>query len=229
MIPSHKVVFFMKIDRDGVRIAAILLGFSVLGAFFSSVLTWILVAFTLFTLYFFRDPDRFFMSNLDILLSPADGKVLYVKKIPFSQLQPEVAENFSDKTEYFKISIFMNVFNVHVNRAPTSGIVEKVNYIQGKFFNASLDKASEFNERCIYGFKTLSGAKIVFVQIAGLIARRIRRDVKEGAEISQGQRFGLIRYGSRVDVYLPVDKYEVLVVEKQTTIAGETQIARKIS
>lgn len=219
----------MKIDRDGVRIAVILLGFSVLGAFFSSILTWILVAFALFTLYFFRDPERFFVPNIDILLSPADGKVLYVKKIPFFQLQPEVAENFSDKTEYFKISIFMNVFNVHVNRAPSGGIVEKINYIQGKFFNASLDKASEFNERCIYGFKTLSGAKIVFVQIAGLIARRIRRDVKEMEEISQGQRFGIIRYGSRVDVYLPVDKYEVLVVEKQTTIAGETPIARKIS
>ena len=229
MIPSHGVVFFMKIDRDGVRVAAILLGFAVLGAFFSSILTWILISFALFTLYFFRDPERFFMPNLDILLSPADGKVLYVKKIPFSQLQPEVAENFSDKTEYFKISIFMNVFNVHINRAPTSGIVEKINYIQGKFFNASLDKASEFNERCIYGFRASSGEKIVFVQIAGLIARRIRRDVREGAEISQGQRFGLIRYGSRVDVYLPVDKYEVLVVEKQTTIAGETPIARKIS
>lgn len=219
----------MKIDRDGILFSLILLGFATISVFFSTILAAIFFAFSLFTLYFFRDPERFFMPNLDILLSPADGKVLYVKKIPFSQLQPEVAENFSEKTEYFKVSIFMNVFNVHVNRAPTRGIIEKINYICGKFFNASLDKASEFNERCVYSMRTFGGEKIVFVQIAGLVARRIRRDVRNGDEILQGQRFGLIRYGSRVDVYFPVDKYEVLVVEKQTTIAGETPISRKIA
>ncbi len=173
---------------------------------------------TAWCLYFFRNPDRVTPIRKGLIISPADGVVQMIT------LAIPPAESGLGNTKCIRISIFMNVFNVHVNRIPIDGIIEKIHYYKGRFFNASLDKASEFNERQLMVVKTRDGEKISFVQIAGLIARRIRCDVKEGQTVKGGQRFGLIRFGSRVDVYLPAS-LAPLVCLGQKTVAGETVLA----
>lgn len=218
----------VRIDKDGIIIAGIALLASILSLFISDFLSILFLLFSGFTLYFFRDPERYYVENRNFLISPADGKILFVQRVALKNLPAEIKECISEECEHYKISIFMNVFNVHVNRAPLNGVIEKINYIRGKFFNASLDKASEFNERCVYKLKTNQGISVIFVQIAGLIARRIRRDVKEGDAVTKGQRVGIIRYGSRVDVYLPVTHFSPMVTANQTTVAGETIIATKV-
>ncbi|MGY8986786.1 MAG: phosphatidylserine decarboxylase [Sphingomonadales bacterium] len=176
------------------------------------------VILTLWCVYFFRDPKRVTPTTQGLIISPADGVVLPIKTVtPPSEL------GFGD-TPLQKISIFMNVFDVHVNRAPIQGTVTKVVYIPGKFFNASLDKASEHNERQLLVMENADGMKIGFVQIAGLVARRIVGFVIEGDYLNAGERFGLIRFGSRVDIYLP-EGLEPLVIEGQSTLAGETVLA----
>jgi len=176
---------------------------------------WWVILFSLvtfFVIYFFRNPPRNIPDEEGAVVSPADGRIVQKK---------HVMENEHLGSEAIKVSVFMNVFNVHVNRSPFSGKVSRVNYYPGRFINASLDKASELNERNAVMMETDSGKKLLFVQIAGLIARRIVCYVSEGDYLERGERFGLIRFGSRVDVYFPVDAdIKVKIGDKVT--AGET-------
>ncbi len=173
---------------------------------------------TAWCVYFFRDPDRITPKDDNLVICPADGVVQSVVKAP---PPPELEMGSEPMT---RVAVFMNVFNVHVNRSPITGIVSAKHYRPGRFFNASLDKASEFNERMSLKVKKDDGTEIAFVQIAGLVARRILCYVETGAELHAGERFGLIRFGSRVDIYLP-EGVQPLVIEGQTTVAGETVIA----
>lgn len=168
---------------------------------------------------FFRDPERVPPCDPSAILSPADGIVCMISQMPFP------SELSADQTPVWRVSVFMSVFNVHVNRAPTTGTVAKTSYIPGKFFNASLDKASVDNERFLYLMQTEDGQWVAFVQIAGLVARRIVCFVREGQRLERGERFGLIRFGSRVDVYLPQGVMPLVEVG-QTMTAGETVLAR---
>ena len=179
---------------------------------------WIGVILTLWCVYFFRDPARVTPTREGLVISPADGVVQMIKKA----LPPE--EITSGASQLVRVSIFMNIFDVHVNRIPIGGTITQIAYRPGKFFNASLDKASEFNERQSVRLKTDQGAEIAFVQIAGLIARRIKCYIAENQTIRTGERFGLIRFGSRVDIYLP-DDVPILVAVGQRAVAGETVIA----
>ena len=173
---------------------------------------------TAWCVYFFRDPERITPIGDKLVICPADGVVQSVVK---AAPPPELDMGADPMT---RVAVFMNVFNVHVNRSPITGIVSAKHYRPGRFFNASLDKASEFNERMSLKVKADDGTEIAFVQIAGLVARRILCYVDTGAPLRAGERFGLIRFGSRVDIYLP-DGVQPLVIEGQTTVAGETMIA----
>jgi phosphatidylserine decarboxylase len=184
-------------------------------AFFG--LCWLIISFvfiTLFIIWFFRNPERSFQNEEKVLISPADGKIIKIENV-------EVNGTISGK--FKKISIFMNVFNVHVNRAPYSGKIEAINYHEGKFFSAHLDKASQDNERNEIMIRTEDGRRVWMVQIAGLIARRIVCWVNVGANIKKGERCGLIRFGSRVDVYLPEDSV-ISVQLKDKVKAGQTSL-----
>ena len=174
---------------------------------------------TIWVYYFFRDPDRISINDESYLVSPADGLVL---KVEDSDGPKELS---LENKKFKKISIFMNVFDCHVNRTPCSGKVAEISYKPGKFFNASLDKASEENERNYYKILNTSGENIIVVQIAGLIARRIVNETSENMELKQGDRIGMIRFGSRVDIYF--ENYTPLVKVHQKTIAGETLLAKK--
>ncbi|MCC8462104.1 MAG: phosphatidylserine decarboxylase [Rickettsia endosymbiont of Ecitomorpha arachnoides] len=173
---------------------------------------------TAWCIYFFRNPDRFVPISDDLVISPADGIIQEIK-----EALPPPELGLGD-VEMIRVSIFLNIFNVHVNRIPANGKILALHYNPGKFFNASLDKASIYNERQSVLMETDQGQKIVFVQIAGLIARRIVCDLEEGNEVKTGERYGIIRFGSRVDVYLPL-KTALLVSKGQTAIGGETIIA----
>ena len=174
---------------------------------------------TIWVYYFFRDPDRISINNENYLVSPADGLVLQVE-----ELGGPKELNLEGK-KFTKISIFMNVFDCHVNRTPCSGKVTEILYKPGKFLNASLDKVSDDNERNYYKISNSSDEDIIVVQIAGLIARRIVCEIKENTELEQGDRIGMIRFGSRVDIYF--ENYNPLVKVNQKTIAGETLLAKK--
>jgi phosphatidylserine decarboxylase len=202
-------------------------GYPFIGAFFAiSVfllwlwppLGWLGLALTGWCVYFFRDPRRITPVDQALVVSPADGKVA---SILLSVPPPELGLGGDPRR---RISVFMNVFNCHVNRAPVAGRVSRIAYRPGRFLNAELDKASEDNERNAIVIASANGP-IGVVQIAGLVARRIACFVTEGAELSAGERIGLIRFGSRLDVYIP-STATVAVAEGQTTIAGETVIAR---
>tara|TARA_Y100001978_G_scaffold44679_1_gene39762 strand:- start:953 stop:1675 length:723 start_codon:yes stop_codon:yes gene_type:complete len=185
----------------------------------SDFLGWIGFILTLWCVYFFRDPERVTPKKTNVLISPADGKIVFsgLSKSP---------ENLSDskQLDLNKVSIFMNVFDVHINRIPISGKVIWLKYVPGTFLNASLDKSSENNERMIVKVEVSKGVFIYVVQIAGLIARRIKCDLTENESVTMGQRYGLIRFGSRVDVYFPKN-FNILVNKGQTSISGETIIA----
>jgi phosphatidylserine decarboxylase len=183
----------------------------------SRPLGWIGVILTLWCMYFFRDPKRVTPVGNGLVVSPADGRI---SQIVLAPPPPELQLGTAALT---RISIFMNVFDVHVNRAPVPGLIVKIAYTPGKFINADLDKASEDNERNGFVIRTASGP-VGVVQIAGLIARRIVCFVKEGRDVVAGERIGLIRFGSRVDVYLPAGA-KPLVSPGQTALAGETVIA----
>jgi phosphatidylserine decarboxylase len=178
---------------------------------------WLFILLTLITffiIWFFRNPERHFLEEEKVVISPADGKVIKIEAV---EMDGTIAGRFK------KISIFMNVFNVHVNRAPYSGKVSAINYHQGKFFSANLDKASLDNERNEVMISTDDGRTIWAVQIAGLIARRIVCWVKTGDNVQKGERFGLIRFGSRVDIYLPEDS-RIAVNLSDKVKAGETPL-----
>ncbi|MDX2222011.1 MAG: phosphatidylserine decarboxylase [Rhodospirillaceae bacterium] len=176
------------------------------------------LAASVWCFYFFRDPDRVTPTRAGLVISPADG---YVQMIGQAPPPPELDMGAEPRT---RISVFMSVFDCHVNRAPIAGTVVKEEYTPGKFLNATLDKASEDNERQALRLKTEGGAEYAVVQIAGLVARRIRCDVRVGQQLGTGQRFGMIRFGSRVDVYLPPG-VAPLVAVGQHAVAGETVLA----
>jgi phosphatidylserine decarboxylase len=194
--------------------AAASLGLSML----SEPLGWIGVILTTWCAYFFRDPERVTPTREGLVISPADG---VVQLIDSAVPPPELDMGDEERP---RVCIFMNVFNVHVNRVPMDGLISKISYRPGRFFNASLDKASEFNERMSIRMTTSGNHDIAFVQIAGLVARRIKCDIIEGQNVKAGERFGLIRFGSRVDVYLPVGA-EPLVLVGQISVAAETVLA----
>ncbi len=190
-----------------------------IGLFFvAEPLGWIGVVLTAWCAYFFRDPDRVTPTRDGLVICPADGVVQLIDEaLPPPEL--DMGEGMRPR-----VCVFMNVFNVHVNRVPMNGEITKVSYRPGKFLNASLDKASEFNERMSIRMTTSDEHDIAFVQIAGLVARRIKCDVVEGQTVSAGERFGLIRFGSRVDVYLP-EGVKPMVCVGQSTTAAETVLA----
>ena len=177
------------------------------------------IVLTIWVYYFFRDPDRISINDEDYLVSPADGVVLQVM-----ETNGPKELNLENK-KFTKVSIFMNVFDCHVNRSPCSVAIEDILYVAGKFLNASLDKASEDNERNYYKIKNSFGEEIVVVQIAGLVARRIVTETSKGEKLDQGSRIGMIRFGSRAELYF--ENYKPLVKVDQKTIAGETLIAKR--
>jgi len=210
---------FPKIHNEGYKFLVIF-GFATLILYLiSGFLGLIGLILTIWVYYFFRDPDRIPINDENYLVSPADGIVLQVED---SGGPKEL--NLEGK-KFKKISIFMNIFDCHVNRTPCSGKVAEILYKPGKFLNASLDKASEDNERNYYKISNSSGEDIIVVQIAGLIARRIVCEVTENSELKQGDRIGMIRFGSRADIYF--ENYNPLVKVNQKTIAGETLLAKK--
>lgn len=209
---------FPHINKEGWKFVAAFALITALLALLWEPLGVIGIVLTVWCYFFFRDPERVTPQIDNVIVSPADGKVQMITKIKGPK------ELGMEKEEYTRVSIFMSVFNVHVNRAPASGTITKTSYIKGKFFNATLDKASKDNERQLLAMKTDSGKDIAFVQIAGLVARRILCFAKKGTAYKAGERFGLIRFGSRLDVYLP-EGIEPQVCLGQTMIAGETIIA----
>jgi len=210
---------FVPIHREGYRFIAIFAALTlVMFWWLPELFGWIGVILTLWCVYFFRDPERVTPIADGLVISPADGVVSMIETVV---VPPELS---LDDDEAVRISVFMNVFDVHVNRSPINGKILKIAYIPGKFINAELDKASEHNERQALSVETDDGIKIGFVQIAGLVARRIVKFVNEGDQLLAGQRFGLIRFGSRVDVYLPKG-HQALVCVGQKAIAGETVLA----
>ena len=210
---------FPKLHKEGYRflaIAAVIAFILLLISNFLGIISFIL---TIWIYYFFRDPERFPINDENYLLSPADGVVSQITEVNGP------TELGLEKRKFTRVSIFMNVFNCHVNRVPYSGKVNKIFYKPGKYINASLDKASDDNERNYIKMTNSNGDELVLVQIAGLIARRIVCEIKENDETKQGNKFGMIRFGSRVDLYF--NNYQSMVNINQKTIAGETIIARK--
>jgi phosphatidylserine decarboxylase len=208
----------VPIHRDGWCFIAAFAVVALILAVIAAPLGWIGAALTLWCIYFFRDPPRVTPTRAGLVVSPADGIVQMIQRAlppPELGLAPQAL---------LRVSIFMNVFDVHVNRMPADGTVTALAYRPGKFFNASLDKASELNERQAIRLGLPDGRDIVLVQIAGLVARRIRCDLRQRQGVRAGERFGLIRFGSRVDVYLP-EGVAPLVAVGQTAVAGETVVA----
>jgi len=211
---------FPKLHKEGYRFLAIALVISFILLLISDLLGLLSSILTVWVYYFFRDPERFSINDKNYLTSPADGVISQIVEIHGP------TELGLENKKFTRVSIFMNVFNCHVNRVPASGTVKQIYYQSGNFFNASLDKASNENERNYVKIKNSNEDELVLVQIAGLIARRIVCDIKEENEIKQGERFGIIRFGSRVDLYF--ENYKLLVKVNQKTIAGETLIAKKL-
>ena len=215
--------FFNKksfsINKAGYPFIGIFIFVTLIVFSFSDFLGWVCIILSFCCLYFFSDPEICTSLNKNSFISPADGRILKI-------LETDAPEILSDnkKQKLRKVSIFMNVFNVHVNRIPMSGKIVWLKYVPGTFFNASLDKASENNERMVIKIEISKDNYIYVVQIAGLIARRIKCDLNENQNVSVGERFGIIRFGSRVDLYLPLNS-NIKVMEGQTTIGGETIVA----
>ena len=210
---------FPKLHNEGYKFLVIF-GLATLVLYLiNSFLGLIGLVLTIWVYYFFRDPDRISINDEDYLVSPADGVVLQVM-----ETNGPKELNLENK-KFTKVSIFMNVFDCHVNRSPCSGEIEDILYVAGKFLNASLDKASEDNERNYYKIKNSFGEEIVVVQIAGLVARRIVTETSKGEKLDQGSRIGMIRFGSRAELYF--ENYKPLVKVDQKTIAGETLIAKR--
>lgn len=207
-----------NIHNEGWKFVGIFAAITALLAMIWQPLGWIGLVLTVWCFYFFRDPERVTPDKPDLVVSPADGTVQMITKVK----APE--ELGLGNAKFTRVSVFMSVFNVHVNRAPAEGKILKSVYVPGKFLNATLDKASKDNERQILAVKTKGGKTLCFVQIAGLVARRILCEATEGMEYKAGERFGLIRFGSRLDVYLP-EGVEPQVCLGQTMVAGETVIA----
>lgn len=226
---SNSAYLFPHINPEGLKFGAIALVIAVavaIAATYVHVLSFLVIPFFLLAygvFLFFRDPERYQPDDPKAILSPADGRVCLVQDCEMPDSFGEM-EEFKGK-KFRRVSVFMSVFNVHVNRMPTAGEILKKEYIGGKFFNASLDKASKDNERCNYLVKAQSGEVYAVTQIAGLVARRIVPQVEEGQRLERIERFGLIRFGSRLDVYLP-EGVEPAVRVGQIMVAGETVLGR---
>lgn len=211
-----------NIHNEGWKFVGLFAAVTALLAIIWAPLGWLGLILTAWCYFFFRDPERVTPDIKDVVVSPADGIVQMITEVE----GPE--ELGLNDQKFTRVSVFMSVFNVHVNRAPAEGKITKAVYVPGKFINATLDKASKDNERQLLAMKTTSGQYIAFVQIAGLVARRIVCDAAAGQEYKAGERFGMIRFGSRLDVYLPLD-VKPQVVLGQTMVAGETIIANLTS
>ena len=222
IIDSIKTSMLVPIHSAGIPFIVIFVILTVIMGWFWSPLYFFGLVLTLWCIYFFRNPVRVTpmlsgTNKNNLIISPADGRVIEISKItPDEEIGLPVGN-------WTRVCVFMNVFDVHVNRSPMLGKIFYKNYIPGSFFNASLDKASSENERLILGMETENGKKIAFVQIAGLVARRIICNVGIGSLLKAGEVFGLIRFGSRVDIYFPSD-VSVMVLKGQKMIAGETII-----
>jgi len=210
---------FPKIHSEGYKFLAIAIIVTIFLYFLSTFLGLIGLVLSIWVYYFFRDPERISINDENYLTSPADGEVLMVHEVDGPK------ELGLEDRKFTKISIFMNVFDCHVNRTPCEGKISEILYKPGKFLNASLDKASEDNERNYYKITNTHGEEVIVVQIAGLIARRIVCESSKDQQLQQGERIGMIRFGSRADVYF--ENYETLVKVGQKTIAGETLLAKK--
>ena len=210
---------FPKIHAEGYKFLVISGIITILFYSFSNFLGLIGLVLTIWVYYFFRDPDRVIIEDDNYLVSPADGEILKVEEVDGPK------ELGLENKKFNKISVFMNVFDCHVNRTPCAGKIEEILYKPGKFVNASLDKASEDNERNYFKIKDTDNNDIVVVQIAGLVARRIVCESNKDQELKQGDRIGMIRFGSRADVYY--ENYQPLVKVGQKAISGETLLAKK--
>ena len=210
---------FPKIHTEGYKFLAIAIFVTIFLYFLSTFLGLVGLVLSIWVYYFFRDPERISINDENYLTSPADGEVLMVHEVDGPK------ELNLENKKFTKISIFMNVFDCHVNRTPCEGKISEILYKPGKFLNASLDKASEDNERNYYRIINNKAEEIIVVQIAGLIARRIVCESSKDQHLRQGERIGMIRFGSRADVYF--ENYKTLVKVGQKTIAGETLLAKK--
>ena len=210
---------FPKIHAEGYKFLVIAGIITIVFYSLSNFLGLIGLVLTVWVYYFFRDPERVIIDDDNFLVSPADGEVIKVEEVNGPK------ELNLENKKFQKISIFMNVFDCHVNRIPCEGKIEEILYKPGKFFNASLDKASEDNERNYYKIKDNQNNDIVLVQIAGLVARRIVCETSKDQELKQGDRVGMIRFGSRADIYY--ENYQPLVKVGQRAISGETLLAKK--
>ena len=210
---------FPKIHSEGYKFLAIAIISTIILYLLSTFLGLVGLVLSIWVYYFFRDPERISINDENYLTSPADGEVLMVHEVDGPK------ELGLEDRKFTKISIFMNVFDCHVNRTPCEGKISEILYKPGKFLNASLDKASEDNERNYYKITNSHGEDVIVVQIAGLIARRIVCESSKDQNLQQGERIGMIRFGSRADVYF--ENYETLVKVGQKTIAGETLLAKR--
>tara|TARA_B100001121_G_scaffold164945_1_gene144081 strand:- start:652 stop:1299 length:648 start_codon:yes stop_codon:yes gene_type:complete len=210
---------FPKIHVEGYKFLVISGLITIVFYIFSDFLALLGLLLTIWVYYFFRDPERITIDDDNYLVSPADGEVIKVEEVDGPK------ELNLENKRFRKISIFMNVFDCHVNRTPCAGKIEEILYKPGKFLNASLDKASEDNERNYYKIKDNQNNDIILVQIAGLVARRIVCEASKDQELKQGERVGMIRFGSRADIYY--ENYEPLVKVGQRAISGETLLAKK--
>ena len=210
---------FPKLHKEGYKFLTLAAVITFILLLISNFLGLIGFVLTVWVYYFFRDPERFPINDENYLLSPADGVVSQI-------IQTNGPSELGlENKKFTRISIFMNAFNCHVNRVPSSGTITKIFYKPGKYINASFDKASEENERNYVKMTNSNGEELILVQIAGLIARRIVCDVKKNDETKQGDKFGIIRFGSKVDLYF--ENYQTLVRQNQKTVSGETIIAKK--
>ena len=212
-------IVFPKIHSEGYKFLAIAILITIFLYFFSGFLGLVSLLLTAWVYYFFRDPERTPINDDNYLVSPADGLVVQVEEVEGPK------ELNLESKKFTKVGIFMNVFDCHVNRTPCDGKISEIIYKPGKFLNASLDKASEDNERNYYRITNNQAQEIIVVQIAGLIARRIVCETSKDKDLKQGDRIGMIRFGSRVDVYF--ENYTTLVKVNQKTVAGETLLAKK--
>ena len=210
---------FPKIHAEGYKFLVIAGIITIVFYSFSNFLGLIGLVLTIWVYYFFRDPDRVIIDDNNYLVSPADGEIIKVEEVDGPK------ELGLENKKFNKISVFMNVFDCHVNRTPCAGKIEEILYKPGTFVNASLDKASEDNERNYFKIKDTDNNDIVVVQIAGLVARRIVCESNKDQELKQGDRIGMIRFGSRADVYY--ENYQPLVKVGQKAISGETLLAKK--
>ncbi len=210
---------FPKVHPEGYKFLIISSIITLVVLSISSFFGFIFIFITIWVYYFFRDPERVVIKDQNYLTSPADGRISSISEVKGP------VELGLDSQQFTRVSIFMNVFDCHVNRSPSNGEIEEIFYKPGKFLNASLDKASEENERNYFKIKDDTNENIVVVQIAGLIARRIVTQVQKTQKIKQGERLGMIRFGSRVDIYF--SRRNIMVKVGQNVIAGESLIARK--